>query len=114
MTQIKNERFQIPQPGGADPLIFTTAQLLRDFAQVDQRFGVSLERLKLAAQVFAACDSGNASGTLEFTAEQAQLLAESIRNPQGWFFPAPVRGIADRIEQICNDLEGKSSTNETT
>lgn len=107
MPTIRNSSAQIVLPGPLGPITNTihVGEMLVQVATLDERFGTSLERLKLAARVVAACNAAAPGGEIELPGESTKLLAECLRTPAGWGYPKGAHQVVDLIEQTASRLE---------
>lgn len=95
---------ELPSPQGVIRKRIRATDLLRD-ALSDIRFGQSLGRVRLSAQLDAACRAADEGQALTLTEEQAALLAEALEEPQGWtYLPMAARQMLPMIDAILEQL----------
>lgn len=104
MPSITNRQGAVQRPP-ADPSNVTVADILRQVVGADQRFGISLDRLQLAAAVNSACAAAPPNGTVQVPAAAAAVLVECLRTPMGWGYPPSFFQLVEIIEQTIKELE---------
>jgi hypothetical protein len=81
----------------------TVGQLLRETALADERFGLSLERVRLAATIDAAISTAGASdGLLSLRLEHYALIKECLEKPTKPYVPVTARLVLPLIEYVLN------------
>lgn len=97
----KAANVNVPTPNGMETKTVTVGQLVRELGLMDERFGASLERVRMAAAIDAAIDSAEkADGRLSLDASQYALIAECIEKPSKGFNPLVARQLLPLLDYI--------------
>lgn len=93
----------VPTPNGIESKTVSVAQLVRELGLSDERFGISLERVRMAAAIDAAIDSAEkGDGKLSLDASQYALIAECIEKPSKGFNPLVARQVLPLLDYILD------------
>lgn len=91
------------QAGVARVREVSVGELLLEFALADDRFGVSLERVKMAAGIAAAIAAARAGdGNLHLDDAQYALVREVIQAPLKPYNPVVARQVVELLDHIVN------------
>lgn len=71
----------------------------------DQRFGLGLDRVRLAAELESACFNAKSSNTsIEVNPHAASVLLEALNQPIGWAMPSNWKSIIGNLEWLVEKL----------
>jgi hypothetical protein len=98
----KNITANIRLPNGTvETKTIAVSEIVREMALSDERFGVSLERVRMAAAIDGAIEAAEAGdGKVTLNAPQYALIAECIDKPSKGFNPIVARHILPLLEYI--------------
>ncbi len=109
-----NRGVEIPAqtPSGTiENVKITLASIIRDTTLNDDRFGLNLERVKMAAAIAAALDAAQANGTvLELEDAQYALVREAIEFPTKPYNAAAARHILPLLDHVIEAGQTTSNT----
>ena len=98
----------IPAQGQGAPQNFTLEAFMLDFVLGDQRFGINLARVRMAAAIAAAIEHASAQADAEnqfpvfaeLTEEQYALVRETVENPSNPYNPIVARQLLPFIDHL--------------
>ena len=83
----------------------TISDVLRIVVDNDQRFGLGIDRVRLAAKTISACDEAKKNtSNIEIDPVCAGLLLEALIQPMGWFMPPLFRSVLSDLESLISEL----------
>jgi len=104
----KSVRINVLTLNGPESKAVSVGQLVRELGISDERFGISLERVRMAAAIDAAIEAAEQSnGDLTLDASQYALIAECIEKPSKGFNPQVARQVLPLLDYILE--AGKKS-----
>ena len=81
------------------------SDIIRVIVDNDQRFGLGIERVRLAAKTIAACDEAKKSSAgIEIEQPVAALILDALTQPMGWSMNPLFRMILADIEDLIAEL----------
>lgn len=100
ITQSATIPVKNPQ-GESEQKVITIAQLFKDLVLADQRFGITLDRVRMAAKISAAIDEAESEGTpLQLEDEQYAIVCEAIESPSQAYNPQVARFALPLLESV--------------
>lgn len=94
----------VPPPGvQVPPISKSVADLVEEMVLADQRFGVNLERVRMAAAIVAAVKAADAqSGSFQLEDSQYAILREVLSAPSGGYAPNFAVQLLPLIEHVMS------------
>ena len=103
MASIANKILKSGTDPAGGPL--SMSDIIRVIVDNDQRFGLGIERVRLAAKTIAACDEAKKSSAgIEIEQPVAALILDALTQPMGWSMNPLFRMILADIEDLIAEL----------
>lgn len=107
MSTIENFKLSPKQNGVPIESTEQISEIIRLVLNNDQRFGLGIERVKIAAQLDSACIAAKESNiSIEMDSPAAAILLEALVQPIGWSMPPTWKTIVTDLDRLVESLKG--------
>lgn len=105
MPTIENFKLSPKQNGVTIDSNEHISEIILSVLNSDHRFGLGIERVRMAARLESACSDAKANGTaIEIDTPTAMLLNEAINQPVGWSMPPNWKTIVADLDRLLKAL----------
>lgn len=105
MPTIENFKLNPTQNGVPIDSNEHVSEIILSVLNGDHRFGLGIERVKIAARLESACANAKTAGTaIEIDAPAAALLIDALNQPVGWTMPPTWKTIVADLERLIQAL----------